>query len=231
MNLDVEETEKFSAMADRWWDPEGPMRLLHRLNPIRSDYVVKSLRGKTGSILDVGAGGGLLSLALAEQGLRVTALEPNASLVEVGRREAERRGLNLTWFCGTLESFLETSPPSFDAIACLELLEHVPQPQSLVENCSLLLRPEGKLFVSTLDRTLRSYCETILLAEYILRWLPRGTHDYLKFIRPSELVRMARAGGLELGDLKGLTYHFTRQTFELTRHPQSNYLAMFSKTS
>ncbi len=223
-NTDPREVARFDALAQRWWDPEGPMRALHWINPARLDYVASrcSLEGRR--VLDVGCGGGLLAEALAEHGAQVTGIDLSGGALAVARLHAAERGLAIDYRQVSAEALAEEAPEAFDVVICMELLEHVPDLAALVQACARLARPGGHLFFSTLNRTLRAYLTAILGAEYLLGLLPRGTHDYGRFIRPSELARWLRAAGLELVDLRGLVFDPLARRFRLGRDVAVNYL-------
>lgn len=219
------EVQKFSDEAMRWWDPEGPAKPLHQLNPLRFQYISTQLDLKNKAVLDLGCGGGLLSEALCKAGAHVTALDANASAIETAILHAREQNLPIDYQLRTLEAFSQASPkPRFDLITCMELLEHVPDPPALIKQCAQLLKPRGLLVLSTLNRTLKSYAVAILGAEYLLKRLPRGTHDYENFIRPSELAKALRAAGLHLQDLRGITYSLLRDCFQFSTDVDVNYI-------
>ncbi len=238
-NFDQAELDKFAELAHRWWDPQGPQRALHELNPTRLAYVRDrmalggaSLRGA--DVLDVGCGGGLLSEALAGEGACVVALDLAPELVEIAKlhlleAQATRPGLKVDYRVVSVEALAAERPGSFDAITCMEMLEHVPDPGSVVRACASLLKPGGRLFVSTLNRTPAAFALAIVGAEYIAGLLPKGTHDYAHFIRPSELAAWLREAGLELQDVSGLHYNPLTHAASLGRRTDVNYLACASK--
>ncbi len=221
-NVDAGEIAKFSALAPDWWDPEGPSRTLHDINPCRLGFIAEasSLAGKR--VLDVGCGGGILSEALARAGAIVTGIDGSAACIEVARAHAAASGLELRYAAETIEA--HRAAPLYDIVTCMELLEHVPAPAQLLAACRAQLGDGGEIFIATLNRTPQAYAAAILGAEYLLRLLPRGTHDYRSFIRPSELARWLRAAGFELVRMAGMHYSpFTRQA-SLTRDLGVNYL-------
>ena len=228
-NVNSEEVIKFSELAKEWWDLEGHMKLLHLINPVRMKYILRYhavLKDK--QILDVGCGGGLLSEALAKQDAKVTAIDMSDTLIAVAKHHAQQQQLNIDYRCQDIEILVKTSE-SFDIVICMELLEHIPDPLQMVKACALLTKPGGKLFFSTINRNFKAYFLTIISAEYILNWLPKGTHDYAKFIRPSELTRWAESAHLQLVDMSGLNYYAFKNEFDLSQDISVNYLVCFSK--
>ncbi len=228
-NVDPREIEKFSALSSRWWDPNGPQQPLHVLNPARLDYVHKRcpLPGKR--VLDVGCGGGLLSEAMARAGANVSAIDLSEALINVAKLhllEAKQTlpSLHVDYRVQSVESLADEQPASFDAITCMEMLEHVPEPASIINACAHLLKPGGQLFVSTINRTPAAFALAIVGAEYIARLLPKGTHDYQQFIRPSELSAWLRGAELSLQEVCGLHYDPLRQRASLGSNVSVNYL-------
>ena len=227
-NYHQAELDRFAALANRWWDAEGPQRPLHVLNPVRLDYVKQRLPapGLHGQrVLDVGCGGGLLSEALARAGAQVTAIDLAPELVKVARLHGLESGVKVDYQVKAVEALAEERPGSFDAITCMEMLEHVPDPAAIIAACAQLLRPGGRLFLSTLNRTPAAFALAIVGAEYVAGLLPRGTHSYAGFIRPSELGAWLRAAGLQLEDVSGLAYDPLRQRAGLSKRTAVNYLA------
>jgi 2-polyprenyl-6-hydroxyphenyl methylase/3-demethylubiquinone-9 3-methyltransferase len=224
-NVSQAEIDKFGALASRWWDPHGPQRPLHELNPARLDYVRErtSLRGAR--LLDVGCGGGLLSEAMAREGALVTALDLSPELVEIAKLHLLESGLKVDYRLQSVESLASEAPASFDAITCMEMLEHVPDPGSVLAACATLLKPGGRLFASTLNRTPAAFAVAIVGAEYLANLLPRGTHSYASFIKPSELGAWLREAGLQLEDVSGLLYDPIRRTASVGGRTHVNYLA------
>jgi 2-polyprenyl-6-hydroxyphenyl methylase/3-demethylubiquinone-9 3-methyltransferase len=224
-NVDPAEIARFGQLAARWWDPNGEARPLHDLNPARLGYVAERVRLDGAEVLDVGCGGGLLSEALASRGARVTALDLSPEVLEAARLHLYESGLKVDYREQSVESLAEQSPARFDAITCMEMLEHVPDPASVVEACARLLKPGGRLFLSTLNRTPAAFGLAIVGAEYVMRLLPRGTHRYAQFIRPSELAGALRRVSLELEDVSGLHYNPLTRSATVGGHTQVNYLA------
>jgi 2-polyprenyl-6-hydroxyphenyl methylase/3-demethylubiquinone-9 3-methyltransferase len=225
LNADPAELRKFESIASRWWDPTSEFRPLHEINPLRLDYVDRraGLAGK--AVLDVGCGGGILSEAMAARGAQVTGIDLGAANIEVARLHLLETGLAVDYRCVAVEALAAEQPAGFDVVTCMELLEHVPDPDSVVQACARLAKPGGRVFLSTLNRNPKSYLFAILGAEYLLGMLPKGTHDYARFIRPSELARAVRAAGLDVEDLTGLSYHPLAQRYRLDAEDVSvNYL-------
>lgn len=226
-----DEIEKFEEEADRWWDPEGPFKPLHRIQPLRLDYLLDVVDPAGRRALDVGSGGGLLAEGLAHADARVTGIEPGESAVAAARTHAREGGLEISYYHGELGDFLREEPGEFDLVTCMEVLEHVPDPGELVAQCAQVLAPGGLLFFATLSRTLRSYLLAILGAEYVLGWLPKGTHDWDRFITPGEMEAHLRAAGLRMEDLRGMVYNPLTNGFRLGNDVSVNYLGYARKTA
>jgi 2-polyprenyl-6-hydroxyphenyl methylase/3-demethylubiquinone-9 3-methyltransferase len=226
---DQHEVRKFDALAARFWDPHGEFRPLHLLNPVRAQFIAAHAPLKGVRLLDVGCGGGLLAEALAGGGARVTGLDLAPGMIEVARLHAVQTGLAIDYRLAAAEELLPGEAGSFDVITCMEMLEHVSEPARTVAALAGLLRPGGALFVSTLNRNLRAFLIAIVGAEYLLRLLPRGTHEYEKLIQPSELARWARSAGLELRTLAGIALNPLTGRATITRDVGVNYLAHFTR--
>ena len=224
-NVSAAEIAKFGALANRWWDPNGPQRPLHELNPARMSYIAGRVRLQGADVIDVGCGAGLLSEALAREGANVTALDLAPELVDIAKLHLLESGLKVDYRLQSVESIGAEMPGKFAVVTCMELLEHVPDPASVLKACALLLKPGGKLFVSTLNRTPQAFAVAILGAEYLAGLLPRGTHDYKSFIRPSELAAWLREAGLQLEDVSGLAYDPIRRKAWVNQRTDINYLA------
>lgn len=212
-NVDAGEIAKFERMANRWWDPHGDFKPLHQMNPVRANYIDLKAQVAEKKLLDIGCGGGLLSEAMAQRGAYVMGIDMGEAPLEVARMHAEAGGLSIDYRKITAEQLAEEIPGQFDVVTCLEMLEHVPDPAGVIEACTALVKPGGHVFFSTLNRTPKAYLMAVLGAEYVLRWLPKGTHDYKKFIRPSELAAWSRQTGLLVRDLTGIVYNPLTQTF------------------
>jgi 2-polyprenyl-6-hydroxyphenyl methylase/3-demethylubiquinone-9 3-methyltransferase len=224
-NFSQSELDKFNELAHRWWDPQGPQKALHALNPARLGYVAARVSLRDAAVLDVGCGGGLLSEALAGEGARVTAIDLAPDLLKIAKLHRLESGVEVDYRLSSVEALAALQPASFDAITCMEMLEHVPDPGSVLAACATLLKPGGRLFVSTLNRTPAAFALAIVGAEYIARLLPTGTHQYRDFIKPSELAAWLRAGGLELEDVSGLVYEPWRNAARIGSRTDVNYLA------
>ena len=224
-NVSPAEIARFGALARRWWDPNGPQRPLHELNPARLAYISERAGLRDAKVLDVGCGAGLLSEAMAREGARVTALDLAPELIDVARLHLLESGLQVDYRLVAVEELAAQSPGSFDAITCMEMLEHVPDPGSVLRACATLLKPGGRLFISTLNRTPLAFAMAIVGAEYLAGLLPKGTHDYKSFIRPAELSAWLRAAGFELEDVSGLAYDPIRRKAWVNRRTDINYLA------
>lgn len=223
-NVDQTEIDKFSQMAHKWWDLDGEFKPLHQINPLRTDYIDRHAPLDAARVVDVGCGGGILTEALARRGATVTGVDLAKKSLKVAQLHALDQGLTIDYRCVTVEALAAEQPASFDRVVCMEMLEHVPDPQSVVSSCAALARPGGWVFFSTLNRNLKSYLMAVVGAEYVLNWLPRGTHDYARFIKPSELTRMARNAGLELADISGMRYNPLTRTYHLDNETSVNYL-------
>ena len=224
LNVDPSEIARFEAAASRWWDPQGEMRPLHDLNPVRLQYVERAgpLAGRT--VLDVGCGGGLLAEAMARKGAKVTGIDLADDLLQVARLHALEASIEIDYRLESAEQHVEQHAGRYEIVACMEMLEHVPDPTAVIDAMARLASPGGHVFVSTLNRTLKSYAMAVVGAEYVLRLLPPGTHTYEKFIRPSELRQWARSTGLEVTDIAGLDYDPFARKARLTGDASVNYL-------
>jgi 2-polyprenyl-6-hydroxyphenyl methylase / 3-demethylubiquinone-9 3-methyltransferase len=224
INVDPDEIAKFEKLAARWWDPSSEFRPLHEINPLRLDWIDAraSLAGKT--VLDVGCGGGILAEAMAARGARVTGIDLGEAPLAVARLHLKESGQQVEYRKIAAEELASASPGAFDVVTCMEMLEHVPDPASVVTACAQLVKPGGQVFFSTLNRNPKSWLFAIVGAEYILKLLPRGTHEYMKFIRPSELERMSRHAGLNVREYTGMHYNPLTQRYTLGPGVDVNYL-------
>jgi 2-polyprenyl-6-hydroxyphenyl methylase / 3-demethylubiquinone-9 3-methyltransferase len=230
-NVDPAEVAKFTALAQSWWDPAGPSKPLHDLNPLRLRYVEKAVALADARVLDVGCGGGILSEAMARAGARVLGIDLSQAVLDVADLHALEAKVAVEYRSIAVEELAAQCPASFDLVTCMEMLEHVPDPAAAMSALATLVRPGGQLIVSTLNRKPVAFAVAIIGAEYIARALPRGTHEYLKFIRPSELARWGRDAGLKLNDLTGITYNPFTRSWRLSPNTDVNYLAHFTRTA
>ena len=224
LNADPAELEKFGDLAHRWWDPNSEFKPLHDINPLRLDWIDGAIGLLGKRVLDVGCGGGLLSEGMAVRGAEVTGIDLSEKPLGVARLHLLESGQKVDYRKVSAEQMAEEMPGAFDAVTCLEMLEHVPDPASIVESCARLVKPGGQVFFSTINRNPKSYLLAVIGAEYILQMLPRGTHDFAKFIKPSELTRWCKQSGLEPDELIGMTYNPLTRHYSLDRDTDVNYL-------
>lgn len=228
INADPMELEKFSQLAHHWWDPNSEFKPLHDINPLRLDYIDQlsgGLRGKT--VVDVGCGGGILSEAMAARGANTTGIDLSDKALKVAKLHLLESGLQVDYRKITVEMLAKEHPHHFDIVTCMEMLEHVPDPASVIRACAQLIKPDGWVFFSTINRNPKSYLFAILGAEYILKLLPKGTHEYAKFLKPSELARMSRAAGLSEARIIGMTYNPITKVYALEADTSVNYIMAF----
>ena len=228
-NVDGGEIAKFSELASRWWDRESEFKPLHEINPLRLEYIdgIADLEGK--QVVDIGCGGGILSESMALRGAEVTGIDMAEASLSVARLHQLESGVQVDYRQATAEKLAEEMPERFDIITCMEMLEHVPDPASVIAACARLAKPGGHIFFSTINRTPKAYLFAIIGAEYLLHLLPKGTHEYSKFIPPAELDSWARAAGLEIGDLTGMSYNPLTKRYWLGQDIDVNYLAHYRK--
>tara|TARA_B100000767_G_C19585125_1_gene459018 strand:- start:102 stop:803 length:702 start_codon:yes stop_codon:yes gene_type:complete len=228
-NIDQNEVNKFAAIAESWWDPTGDFKPLHVINPLRANYINQTIPLDGLKALDVGCGGGLLAEAMDSMGASVTAIDVTEANIEVAKLHAKNEGKNISYLMTRAEDLAEKEPESFDVVACLEVIEHVPEPAQLIKACSELLKPGGQMFLSTLNRNPRSFVTAILGAEYIFNILPKGTHEWNKFIKPSELEKYMRSAGIQLKESKGMFYNPIFHSAQLNNDLGVNYMMHGSK--
>ncbi|NSL54651.1 bifunctional 2-polyprenyl-6-hydroxyphenol methylase/3-demethylubiquinol 3-O-methyltransferase UbiG [Uliginosibacterium aquaticum] len=223
-NADEKELAKFSELAHRWWDPNSEFRPLHEINPLRLEWIDQhsSLKGK--SVLDIGCGGGILAESMAGRGAKVVGIDLSDKALSVARLHLFESGQQVDYHKVSAEALATEQPDSFDIVTCMEMLEHVPDPASIVRACAKLVKPGGHVFLSTLNRNFKAYLFAVIGAEYVLNMLPRGTHDYAKFIKPSELSEHLRTAGLDAQELIGMTYNPFSKIYSLGRDTDVNYL-------
>lgn len=224
MNADPLELQKFSELAHRWWDPTSEFRPLHEINPLRLDWINarSALSGK--NVLDVGCGGGILAESMARKGAKVTGIDLSEKALKVADLHGMESGIEVHYEKIAAEELAAREPGKFDVVTCMEMLEHVPDPASIVQACTTLVRPGGHVFFSTLNRNPKAYLFAILGAEYLLQMLPKGTHDYAKFITPAELARFIRMAELEMEQIKGLTYNPLTKIYSINQDTDVNYM-------
>ncbi len=229
MNADQTEIEKFSALAHRWWDPTSEFKPLHAINPLRLDWIQKhaELTGK--KVLDVGCGGGILTESIAKVGAKAKGIDLSEKALKVAELHSLETGIAVDYEFISAENLASKEAGQYDVVTCMEMLEHVPEPLSIIQSCSRLVKPGGKVFFSTLNRNPKSYLLAIIGAEYILKMLPKGTHDYKKFIKPSELGNYLREANLEMNEIIGLSYNPITQVYSLGRDTDVNYLVACTK--
>jgi 2-polyprenyl-6-hydroxyphenyl methylase/3-demethylubiquinone-9 3-methyltransferase len=229
MNVDQSEIAKFSALAHRWWDPNSEFKPLHAINPLRLSWIKSYVNLDGKKVVDIGCGGGILAESIAQSGADTTGIDLSEKALKVAQLHALEVGANLTYRAISAEDLAKEQAGQYDVVTCMEMLEHVPNPASVVQACADLCKPGGIIFFSTLNRNPKSYLFAIIGAEYILRLLPKGTHEYAKFIKPSELVAYTRAAGLEMLGIKGLGYNPITQVYSLNEDVDVNYMIAVRK--
>jgi 2-polyprenyl-6-hydroxyphenyl methylase/3-demethylubiquinone-9 3-methyltransferase len=228
-NVDPDEIEKFERLAGRWWDPNSEFKPLHDINPLRLDYIDRIAALQDKRVMDVGCGGGLLTEAMAQRGATVTGIDMGKTPLSVARLHQHESGLDIDYRQATAEQVAQEQAGTYDVVTCLEMLEHVPDPAATIAACAQLITDEGYVFLSTINRNPKAWLFAVVGAEYLLNLLPKGTHDYSKFIRPSEIEEWARAAGLQLTDLTGMSYNPLTRDYRLGSDVSVNYLACFRK--
>jgi 2-polyprenyl-6-hydroxyphenyl methylase/3-demethylubiquinone-9 3-methyltransferase len=229
MNVDQSEIAKFSALAHRWWDPNSEFKPLHAINPLRLSWMKSFVNFEGKKVVDIGCGGGILAESIAQSGADTTGIDLSEKALKVAELHALEVGANLTYRAISAEDLAQEQAGQYDVVTCMEMLEHVPDPASVVRACATLCKPGGTLFFSTLNRNPKSYLFAIIGAEYILRLLPKGTHEYAKFIKPSELAHFTRAADLEMLGIKGLGYNPITQVYSLNDNVDVNYMIAVRK--
>ncbi len=223
-NVDPNEVAKFEALAASWWDLEGQSKPLHEINPLRTGYIAERCQLDNASVIDVGCGGGILSEALAKNGARVTGIDMGEMPLDIAKLHAMEAGLEIHYEQSTAETMAAKHAAEFDAVTCLEMLEHVPDPAAIIQACADLVKPGGDVFFSTLNRHPKAYLLAVVGAEYVMNMLPKGTHDYKRFIRPAELASWCRQAGLHVKDITGMSYNPLTRQFSLGNDVKVNYI-------
>jgi 2-polyprenyl-6-hydroxyphenyl methylase/3-demethylubiquinone-9 3-methyltransferase len=231
MNADPLELQKFSELAHRWWDPTSEFRPLHEINPLRLEWINgrAPLAGKT--VVDIGCGGGILAESMAKKGANVTGIDLSEKALKVADLHSLESGVQVRYELIAAEELAAREPERFDVVTCMEMLEHVPDPAAIVKACAALVKPGGQVFFSTINRNPKAYLFAVIGAEYLLQLLPKGTHDYAKFITPAELSQFARNAGLNVDALKGMTYNPLSKIYSLNRDTSVNYLVACTRTA
>ena len=231
LNADQNELDKFSQLAHRWWDPNSEFKPLHEINPLRLAWIDQHVQLTGKKVIDIGCGGGILSESMAQRGADVTGIDLSDKALGVAKLHLLESGQKVNYQSISAEEYAGQAGGTFDVVTCMEMLEHVPNPASTIAACAALVKPGGHVFFSTLNRNLKAYLLAVIGAEYILNMLPKGTHDYTKFIKPSELARWAKAVGLEPGELIGMSYNPLSKRYSLGRDTDVNFLMHTVKTT
>ncbi len=229
-NVDVNEINKFEVIANRWWDVNSEFKPLHQINPLRLNYIERLATGLSGKkIIDIGCGGGILSESMALRDAEVTGIDMGETPLSIAQLHSLESGVEIDYQQTTAEEMAERNPAQYDIVTCMEMLEHVPDPGAVIAACSALVKPDGHIFFSTINRNPKAFALMIVGAEYVLQMVPKGTHEYAKFIRPSELESWGRNSGLKLNDITGMTYNPIFQSYKLGNDVDVNYLMHFTK--
>ena len=224
MHYDAKEVNKFNDLAHQWWNLDGEFRTLHHINPIRLKFVTNNVHLANKNVIDIGCGGGIFSESMALESANVTGLDLAPQSIEIAKLHLFESELNINYECINIEAYAKSHKESFDVLTCMEMLEHVPNPEIIIENCNLLLKPGGIAFFSTINRNPKSYALGVIAAEYILNLIPKGTHEYNKFIKPSELRKLLVKNGFEIFAIKGIEYNPITETASLTNNVDINYM-------
>ena len=231
INVDSSEIDKFNRLSTRWWDPNGDFKPLHEINPLRLDFILKNINLNNCKVADIGCGGGILSESMVDYGANVTGIDMAPDVLRVANIHKKESKKNIEYINITVEELAKQSPKTFDVVTCMEMIEHVPEPSKVIDSCSKLLKPNGLVFFSTINRNLKSFILAILGAEHFLKLLPIGTHQYDKFIKPSEVNNWARSTSLELVDTIGIHYNPLTKKYSLGRNLDVNYIMCYRKLS
>ena len=229
MNLDKKEIDNFDIYAHEWWNKRGPYKLIHNLTPIRVDYIQNTINIKGLRILDIGCGGGLLAEELSKKGAKITGLDASEKTINIAKQHAKESNLNIEYICSTLESYIEKNKKKFDVVICFELIEHVPDQEKLIHSISEVTKKNSTLFFSTINRNIVSFAFAKVIAEYFLKIVPQGTHQYEKFIKPSELALLLELAGFKIDDVSGVKLNPIDHTFSLSSMTKINYFMTSTK--
>ena len=230
-NVDIHEIEKFNLLAHKWWDSTSEFKPLHEINPLRLNFIKSSVNLKGKKVLDVGCGGGILSESLANEGADVTGIDQGDKVIQIAKLHANESGVKVKYKHINIERFYKNTDERFDVITCLEMLEHVPDPNSIINTCSKLLKPGGKIYFSTINKNVKAFLFAIVGAEYILNLLPKGTHEYKKFIKPSQLQTWVSGNDLSFDSIIGMTYNPITQKYKLSQDTSVNYIVEASSVN
>ncbi|AEI35272.1 3-demethylubiquinone-9 3-methyltransferase [Francisella salina] len=228
-NIDSNEVDKFSRLASDWWNPKGELKTLHQVNPLRLEFIKKFTNLSNEKIIDVGCGGGILTESLKNQTNNVCGLDASSQAINVAKEHAKLNNLEIEYISSTIEDFITNNDTQFDVITCMEMLEHVPDPESIIASISKLIKKDGLFFASTLNRNIKSYLLSIVAAEHILKMVPQGTHQYAKFIKPYELIKTAENYGFSALEIIGVHYNPITDSFKLGKGTDVNYIVAFKK--
>jgi 2-polyprenyl-6-hydroxyphenyl methylase/3-demethylubiquinone-9 3-methyltransferase len=228
-NVDHSEIAKFTELSAHWWDPSGELKTLHQINPLRLNWINERHPLKDKNVIDIGCGGGILTESMAKLGAHVTGIDMSQGAINVANLHQIESGVQVEYLLRTAEKIAAERPANYDVVTCMEMLEHVPNPSAIIQACANLVKPNGDIFISTINRNLKAYLFAIIGAEYILKLVPQSTHDYAKFIRPAEIAAWARATGLTVGDMAGFSYNIFTKQFSLGSDISVNYLVHLKK--
>ena len=228
-NVDSNEVDKFSRLANNWWNPNGELKTLHQVNPLRLKFIQKHTSLDSKNIIDIGCGGGILTESLVTENNKVSGLDASSESITIAKEHTKQSNLNITYVNSTIEDFVANENKQFDVITCMEMLEHVPDPESIIASIAKIIKKDGYFFVSTLNRNLKSYLLSIVAAEHVLKMVPKGTHEYAKFIKPYELIKIAEKYGFKALEITGVHFNPLNDSFKLGSNADVNYIVAFKK--